>query len=362
MISWLLTSRVGWVFLGAAVLVLQADRARACNVPVFRYGLERWPADPYVVSVSSNLARAVLGAVARDHHANLFVEISPADQQEDIVVRYPTLDGACYAGKWETGLLNLLFDSPLRRRIAAELLTGVSAVWVMVEGMNTASNDAVFAMIEDRNRAAEKSLKLPEVPDYEDEADGRSRGAPVAGIPLKLSFTRHRLSRADPSESLLIRTLVGMDPALADVEAPFLVIVFGRGRAITVVPRDVSAGNVDYLNEFLVGPCSCTIKDAHPGEDLPMAVNWEDAVRGYPETCGTILPEGVRIPCGGTNALAAVTAAHPSDRGRGGQSGGGNGSPARPVLIAVAVLLPLSALVFTLVRGVRRGKKKEERV
>ena len=41
------TSRAGSVLLAATALVLGVRPAAACSVPVFRYALERWPADMY---------------------------------------------------------------------------------------------------------------------------------------------------------------------------------------------------------------------------------------------------------------------------------------------------------------------------
>src|SRR5262245_65804907 len=42
--------RAAFVILGG-LLLLNPSPARACNVPVFRYALERWPADTYEVIV-----------------------------------------------------------------------------------------------------------------------------------------------------------------------------------------------------------------------------------------------------------------------------------------------------------------------
>jgi len=56
---------------------------------------------------------------------------------------------------------------------------------------------------------------------------------------------------------------------------------FGRGR---VMPPIIGAGiNADVLQEdatFLIGPCSCQIKDQNPGFDMLMQVNWDGVIQG----------------------------------------------------------------------------------
>src|SRR5262245_1276832 len=46
-----------------AALVLAPASARACNIPVFRYALDRWPSDPYRLTV---VHRGPLTAPHRD--------------------------------------------------------------------------------------------------------------------------------------------------------------------------------------------------------------------------------------------------------------------------------------------------------
>src|SRR5262245_34589200 len=61
----------------AVLLLLLAGSATACNVPVFRYALERWPADPYEIVLFHHgpLSAAEQALAARlEKHANLTLE------------------------------------------------------------------------------------------------------------------------------------------------------------------------------------------------------------------------------------------------------------------------------------------------
>src|SRR5262249_28271754 len=130
----------------AAVLLLTAAAAHACNVPVFRYALERWPPDPYEVIVfhrgplgppatalraaPANLAEAATpianfpserGDLARKPDKELvrFFEAQPDKGNLPLlVVRYPAPSGIIeevWSGRLSADVVRQLLDSPARR-------------------------------------------------------------------------------------------------------------------------------------------------------------------------------------------------------------------------------------------------------
>jgi hypothetical protein len=55
--------------------------------------------------------------------------------------------------------------------------------------------------------------------------------------------------------------------------------VFGRGRVLyALAGRGINADNIREACEFLVGPCSCQVKEMNPGVDLLMDVAWSRLV------------------------------------------------------------------------------------
>jgi len=60
-----------------------------------------------------------------------------------------------------------------------------------------------------------------------------------------------------------------------------IVPVFGRGRALEVIPApQVNADLIHDLTEYLCGACSCQVKEQNPGFDLLLSTDWNDAIFG----------------------------------------------------------------------------------
>jgi len=289
-------------------LLLTVGVVQACSVPVFRYGLERWRQDVHLVSIASNVAPA--GAVMTDPgHANLWLERAVNAQDVPVRVFFPDSEVAWYEGQWDDGLPTRLADSPLRRRIAHELLSGTTAVFVLLESSINATNAAVAAMLRERLAALTEEIELEDDPDYEDEADGWTgpdMGRDLASIPLRVAFTMHRLSRDNVAEQFLVDQLVALAAREAQPTAVSLAVIFGRGRTITLTGEELTPDIITEVCWFLCSACSCRVKALNPGIDLLLAANWDDALLDYPEQTVVVLPDGGEFRVGGTGVLASA--------------------------------------------------------
>lgn len=290
--------------------VLLIPAAQACNVPVFRYALERWPADPHVASFRTNLPmdRAQLQPAT---DANLWCEFAREPQTQDVRVVYPDIFVEWYRGDYDEGLLTRLSDSPLRRALAQELLTGKAVAFVLLESSNAATNNAVCALLESRLELLKQEIEIPEILDYSDDTGtAKPVGRDVTGtIPTRLDFTVHRLGRDSAPEASFVRQLVGMDEQLRDVTQPAIFAVFGRARCIPVFGEALTADLIDELCWFLCSACSCRAKAMNPGIDLLFAVNWEEAIFSYPEPVVCVLPDGRTYEIGGTQPVSRASTA-----------------------------------------------------
>jgi hypothetical protein len=95
-------------------------------------------------------------------------------------------------------------------------------------------------------------------------------------VPLFLKFSLLELDRNDPSEQFLLRVFKNFQPAAFEAGEPLLVPVFGRGRALEVIPADdCNPSLIGDLTAFLCGACSCQVKEQNPGFDLLLAANWD---------------------------------------------------------------------------------------
>jgi hypothetical protein len=280
--------------LGAMGLLIAA--APVCKIPVFRYALERWPASPYVALVfhKGPLDEAASKALdeARRSPANLAVEKVDVDRPMDPNVRkiweagkseplpwaallHPGVeDAATWTGRVEAESFRTLLDSPARKEMLRRILTGDSAVWLLIESGEKEKDEAAAAMLAAELPRLEKTLEIPTL--GKDDPPLRSK------IAYKLAFSTLRLSRADAAEKIFVEILLR---GYKGPTGPVVVPVVGRARAVWALAGDaLKPESVADLAEFVTGSCSCEVKELNPGFDLLMAADWEALLElGGPE-------------------------------------------------------------------------------
>ncbi len=284
----------------AMVCTISGD---ACNVPVFRYALERWDADPYEVVVfhreplttEQQALLANLEQAGRDGLANVAVnrvnltgQVSPpllalwnahaTSTLPFMILRYPRqlqIEQSVWSGPFSAETLSTVIDSPVRRDISQRLLSGDAVVWLLLESGDQQRDSQAEQRIEVETKLLEHTLKLPE-PSPQDP--------PInADLPLKIAFSTLRVPRSDPAEKLLVGMLLNRDTNLTATLEPMLFPVFGRGRVIPpAVGKEIRGEAIREMAEFLTGPCSCQVKEMNPGYDLLLSGNWNSLV-GYQE-------------------------------------------------------------------------------
>lgn len=278
--------------------------AQACSVPVFRYALENWRADPYVVTVfhrgpltaEQEELLSVLKPVNEDGYpsANVFVRTVDLDDdlgeatqavwdqhQTDVlphvVVQVSGKFGAPASDVWSGPLteenVTALINSPKREAIQKQLLEGSSVVWVFLDSGDAEKDDAAFETLKSEIEKLQLSLQLPEI----DPADFAELS--VAPEALKLEFSAVRVDRDDPAERMLVEMLLSVESDLRNeefVNEPMAFPVFGRGRALyALLGNGIQQATIEDACRFLVSACQCTVKAQNPGVDLLMPVDWD---------------------------------------------------------------------------------------
>ncbi|MEK6237266.1 MAG: hypothetical protein N2C14_21355, partial [Planctomycetales bacterium] len=293
----------------AVIVLTVAFPAFACSVPVYRYALERWDPDSYLVMIyhkgpldaelKAIVDKAKAAAAAEPNYANIEVETIDLDSKMDkfqqqvwdgqdkdvstpwMVVRYPfqsRIDLDLWKGKPSLDVLERFIDSPARREIARRILKGQTAVWVMLECADEDQNDAAAALLDKESKRLKDVLQLPVL--EEEDRQFISEDAPD----LKIEFSLVRISRTDPKEAMFVRMLMNCESGLEEyVKEPIVFPVFGRGRALwAITGKGLSRDTVEEAGGFLCGACSCQIKNQNPGVDLLMAAGWRSFVHeGY---------------------------------------------------------------------------------
>jgi hypothetical protein len=313
-------SRFRLVFMTAAILAA-ASPASACNVPVFRYALERWQPDPYEMFVfhqdpltaeqmalidslrpktkdSCNLTMSIIdwNTISAEIKKELLAKYE-IPRFPWVIIRYPLhveSDGPAYSGPLQADSLRNLLDSPARTDLARRLLKGESAVWLFVESGDLKKDNDIEARLKTWLGTLEKKLKLTALTNSPKDKLLRE------DLPLKISFSILRLSRTDAAEKHFVHTLRHMEKDLSRTAEPIVVPVFGRGLALYAIRgKGITEGNIGEAAWFLTDACSCEVKRLNPGVDLLITAEWEDpklapAQPGKPEPSAA--PEPVTIP------------------------------------------------------------------
>ncbi len=269
--------------------------ATACNVPVFRYALERWRPDTtdVVVFHSSPLSDAEQVAAQNlnspDANVKLVLQATDAVMDDSIVLLWEELGkqpdlqlpyvvvrsfvAGTQVNGWRGSLAEAettkLLTSPVRRELSQRLLSGHSAVWLVVKSNDEARNTAVVSLLQEELQRLSAEIPLP-------EGIGLPGSELFSEIPLLMRFSVLEIDPTDSDEQFLTSLLTGFEPNSIGNGQPLVVPVFGRGRALEVIPAgQVNAGLIEDLTLFLCGACSCQVKERNPGFDLLISAKWD---------------------------------------------------------------------------------------
>jgi hypothetical protein len=264
-------------------------------VPVFRYALELWPASPYRLYVFHDTPLSDEQTTLLDQfreqatHANIVAETVSVNDIQDphaaelwaretdaelphLVMAYPleaALRSTLWAAPFSDESLAAILDSPARQEVAKRLLEGESAVWVLIECGDADRDQAAWNTMTEQIGIQQDTLTLPDEsdPDLPD----------IDETKLRLAFSGLRVSRDDPKEAGFVNMLLGTEPDLHSLDGPIAFPMYGRGRALyALVDQGINAEMIHEACAFVVGPCSCQVKDENPGTDMLFAMDWDN--------------------------------------------------------------------------------------
>ena len=315
------------------VFVLPAV-ALSCQVPVFRFALERWVPDAYRVSVSPGRSgeftpeEKTLIELLKSWQsgsdgesrilANLHIEVTDTGKESDqasFEVSYPEkARGFSTKPIWEGPLteenVKGLVDSPVRREIVKLILEGQSAVWVLVESGNREEDQSAAGTVLSSAAEARDTLRISPGVMTRSQAESKENFAAVnaddilqSEVPLKIDYSLVRIRRDDPSESLFLSMLLSIEDDLEQYAGePMVFPVFGRGRLLEpLIGRGIRTENLLDYASYICGACSCEVKDKNPGVDLLITADWDSALHGSEVIMDKILP-----PLEGTAVFASA--------------------------------------------------------
>ncbi len=290
-----------WILAFLAAAWTGVPPADACNVPVFRYALERWEPDVYRVTVyhQDPIDREALDllqhdAVERGLTANFsvqIIEMKTGGGKPDTVsngirelpwveIAYPpnaSVQGVAWDGPFNRANVLKILRSPVRSAIAKMLSDGDAAVWVLLKSGNRQKDGKAAETLRHGLEHASAELKIPET------------GVDAVGNPIQVSdfknYTVHfkmlEAARKDPEETVLVNLLLGMESDLEYTDEPMAFPVFGRGRVLyALVGNGIQEKTIFAACRSVIGWCSCEIKALNPGTDLLISADWSNPSGG----------------------------------------------------------------------------------
>lgn len=283
-----------WFVMASSAVVL------ACQVPVFRYALERWTADQYrfVVLCDGELSQQQQSLADRlVSRPRAAVRVHRVTDQSDVFLRdlwrqrkdldapllislFPRTAAVETAAPAFVCALNNqsvkgIEDSAVRQDVVRRLQAGDSAVWVFLESGDSERDRAARSRLEAALQVQQQRLKLPTA----SEMEITEQQLRELRVPLRISFSVLTLQRQDPAESFLVSCLLRSEDDLEQLQEPMVFPVFGRGRVLyALVGEGIAEGTISAACDFLTGPCSCQVKEQNPGFDLLLSADWEKSL------------------------------------------------------------------------------------
>ncbi len=157
--------------------------------------------------------------------------------------------GRLFSKYKSTNELSGLTSSPLREKIASELMAGKLSVMLYLKT--------------DNREKDEKGMKA---------LHAALDSSPFGGIIPVLE-----LSRNSPDEQHFVSMLLNIEDDLMDIQEPMLFGIFGRFKALEpLLGKGISEENISLMIDYFTAECSCLIKDNLPGTDILYEGNWEN--------------------------------------------------------------------------------------
>jgi hypothetical protein len=142
-----------------------------------------------------------------------------------------------------------LVSSPLRRKVASELMAGKLCVLVYLKTDNKEKDDKGFDILKKT----------------------------IMASPFGEIVEIVEMSRNSREEEHFASLLLNVEDDLKRIQEPMLFGVFGRFKALEpLVGNGISGENINLMIDYLTAECSCLIKDDLPGTDILFTSEWDN--------------------------------------------------------------------------------------
>ena len=236
-------------------LLIAVILSLACKTKVSEWFLLNAAPDKYLLVYYHN--DPIPEAVAKNHvqlekESKLANMVFKPVQKSNVVKSYYALyyNNRLFKEYADFSSIDGLANSPLREKIASELLSGNLCAMLFLKSGNREKDEAGLRVV--RNT--------------------------ITASPFGEIVSVTVLDRNDEQEKHLISMLLNIEPDLRDIHEPMLFGIFGRFRVLEpLLARGISEENINLMLGFLTADCSCLIKDNLPGINILCRDNWDEA-------------------------------------------------------------------------------------
>ena len=145
--------------------------------------------------------------------------------------------------------LRNLTTSPLREKIAAELMAGKLCVMVYLKSDAKEKDDRGLQILQNA----------------------------VTSSPFNKIITVVEISRNNKEEAHFVSLLLNVEDDLKGIQEPMLFGIFGRFKALEpLLGKGITEENIGLMIDYLTAECSCLIKDDLPGTDILFTDKWDN--------------------------------------------------------------------------------------
>jgi hypothetical protein len=236
------------------ILIITAVLSLACTTKVSEWVLLNAPADRYLLIYYHNgtfpesVSQQNKEIVGKIQKANiLFRTILKTDLKKPYYALY--YSNRLFSEYADYQNLNGIIDSPLRRKIAGELMEGKLCVLLYLKTGNP----------------------------VKDESGLQTMKKSIASSPFGNIISMIELDRNSMVENHFVSMLLNCEADLKDINEPMLFGIFGRFRVLEpLLAKGISNENIKLMIDFFTADCSCVIKDNLPGISILYNGIWEN--------------------------------------------------------------------------------------
>ena len=235
------------------ILIILAILNLACTTKVSEWVLLNSSADRYLLvyyhsgAVSESVRQQNRDLEGRTKGANfLFRPVLKEDIKEPYYALY--YNDRLFSEYADYSFLKGITDSPLRKKIAGELMEGKLCVLLYLKTGNPGKDERGLQVLK-------KS---------------------ISSTPFENIISVVELNRNSQEENHLVSMLLNVEDDLKDIGEPMLFGIFGRFRVLEpLIAKGISEENIKLMIDFFTADCSCLIKDNLPGISILYDGTWE---------------------------------------------------------------------------------------